>query len=292
MRLTIMGAGTPGISATQYGSAYAVAVGDTRLLFDCGPATTYKLLKLGIAPAAIGYLFFTHHHYDHTSDYPGFLLSRWDTGYHGADRLRVYGPTGTEQLTSRLIDPEAGAFAPDILARINHPISVRGYQSRGGALPRTPPCVAVKDVGPGPVCAGADWKITCAATRHVQPWLESLAYRLDSAEGSIVFTGDAGPEPGLLKLARGADTVVAMCHMTRAQTREDERDANLGTISAGRLAREAGVKRLVLVHHTRAIGAETLGAPQPGQAERVIAEVASQFHGEIVLGREFLQLEL
>lgn len=292
MQLLILGAGTPGLSATQYGSAYVINVGSDRLLFDCGPATTYKLLKMGMAPAEIGYLFFTHHHYDHNADYPGFLLSRWDTGYGEVAQLQVFGPQYTEQLTDRLINPETGAFAPDIRARINHPVSVKGYQQRGGALPRTPPVVSVKDVGPGPVCRGEGWEVVCAATQHVQPWLGSLAYRLNSGEGSVVFTGDAGPGRSLIELARGATTLVAMCHMSRSQAREEEREANLGTISAGRVAQEAGIERLVLVHSTRAIGAETLGEPAPGQAERVVAEVASQFDGEIVLGKEFLRVPL
>ena len=292
MELTILGCGTPGLSATQYGSAYVVRVGATRLLFDCGPATTYKLLKMGIAPAEIGYLFFTHHHYDHNADYAGFLLSRWDTGYGAVSTLQVYGPLYTEQLTARLIDPETGAFAPDIRARINHPVSARGFQQRGGLLPRRPPTVSVRDVEPGVIYRSDDWIVTCAATRHVQPWLESLAYRLDSGEGSIVFTGDAGPGESLEALAKGADTLVAMCHKTQSETREEEHDSNLGTISAGRLAQAAGVKRLVLVHHTHAIGAETLSSPQMGRAERVVAEVASQFNGQIILGREFLQVPL
>lgn len=292
MRLLILGSGTPGLSATQYGSSYVVSVGTDHLLFDCGPATTYKLLKMGMTPAAIGYLYFTHHHYDHNADYPGFLLSRWDTGYGEVAQLQVFGPQHTEQLTDRLINPDTGAFAPDIRARINHPVSVRGYQQRGGILPRTPPVVSVKDVEPGPVCNGDGWEVVSAATQHVQPWLASLAYRLDSEDGSVVFTGDAGPGRGLIEFAKGANTLVAMCHMSRSQVRDEERDSNLGTISAGRVAQEARVSRLVLVHNTRAIGAETLGEPTPGGAERVIAEVASQFSGEIVLGREFLRVPL
>ena len=292
MRLMILGSGTPGLSATQYGSSYVASVGNENFMFDCGPATTYKLLKMGMAPMEIGYLFFTHHHYDHSADYPGFLLSRWDTGYGDVATLQVYGPNDTAQFTARLIDPDTGAFAPDIKARINHPVSVQGFQQRGGVLPRTAPQVDVMNVGPGQVCRSDDWEVVCAATKHVQPWLNSLAYRLNSNDGSIVFTGDAGPGRSLIELAKDADTMVAMCHMARSQVREEERDSNLGTISAGRVAREAGVNRLVLVHHTRAIGAETLGDPAPGQAERVIAEVASQFSGEIILGREFMHVQL
>lgn len=292
MQLTILGSGTPGLSATQYGSSYVMSVGSDCLMFDCGPATTYKLLKVGIKPADVGYLFFTHHHYDHNVDYPGFLLARWDTGYGDIAPLQVFGPMYTEALTERLINTETGAFAPDIMARINHPLSVRGYQARGGSLPRTPPDVAAKDVGPGPVCQGKNWEVVSAVTQHVQPWLASLAYRLEAEEDSIVFTGDAGPGRSLIDLAKGAGTLVAMCHMSRTQAREEENESSLGTMSAGRVAHEAGVKRLVLVHHTRAIGAESLGTPQPGRAEQVIREVASQFSGEIVLGREFLQLPL
>ena len=37
---------------------------------------------------------------------------------------------------------------------------------------------------------GSGARVTAAPAEHVQPWLNSLAYCLDGAEGSIVFTGD------------------------------------------------------------------------------------------------------
>ena len=71
-----------------------------------------------------------------------------------------------------------------------HPVSQQVFVNRGGTLPRTPPSVAAKDVGPGPVFGGRDWQVTAAPAEHVQPWLDSLAYRVDTADGSVVFTGD------------------------------------------------------------------------------------------------------
>ena len=50
-------------------------VGDERLMFDCGPASTHKLVKMGIPLTKIDNLFFTHHHFDHDVDYPCFILS-------------------------------------------------------------------------------------------------------------------------------------------------------------------------------------------------------------------------
>jgi ribonuclease BN (tRNA processing enzyme) len=35
-----------------------------KVMFDCGPAATYKLVKSGLWPTDIDYLFFTHHHFD------------------------------------------------------------------------------------------------------------------------------------------------------------------------------------------------------------------------------------
>ena len=67
------------------------------------------------------------------------------------------------------------------------------YVNRGGVLPRKPPDVFAKGVGPGEIYSGKDWEVTAANAEHVQPFLDSLAYRLDTPDGSIVFTGDTQP---------------------------------------------------------------------------------------------------
>ena len=57
-----------------------------------------------------------------------------------------------------------------------------------------------------------------------------------------------------------------------------------GTKGGGMMAQAAGVKELVLVHNRR-IG-------EPGVMERAIADVAKYFHGQIVMGREFMDVPL
>jgi ribonuclease BN (tRNA processing enzyme) len=54
-----------------------------------------------------------------------------------------------------------------------------------------------------------------------------------------------------------------------------------GTTGAGKLAQEAGAKKLVIVHNS-SIGAR-------GRAERAIAEIASVYDGEIVFGEEVME---
>ncbi len=176
-RVHVLGAGTP--TPTRFGSSYVVEVAGAQLMIDCGLATTYKLVKAGLWPTDIDYLFFTHHHFDHDIDYPCFLLCRWDQSIGNENRLQVYGPTLTERITEGILG-EGGVFAHDWKARVNHPLSQRVYVNRGGTLPRTPPDVLAKDVRPGRVYSSTDWEMTAAPAEHVQPYLDSLASRLDS----------------------------------------------------------------------------------------------------------------
>jgi len=284
-RIHVLGAGTPTPTPHRFGSAFAVEVAGEYLMFDCGPAATHKLVKAGIFPTQVDYLFFTHHHFDHDVDYPCFLLCRWDQSVGKENTLQVFGPTLTETITERIIG-ENGAFVHDWKARVNHPLSQRVHVNRGGTLPRKPPIVQAKDVGPGPVHRGREWAVSAAPAEHVQPWLDSLAYRLDSAEGSIVFTGDTQPCRSVVELARGADMLLCMCWDDQERMRASgEALGQCGTTGAAEMAREAGVKKLVLVHIGPHLAAH-------GPMEKGIGDVRRIYDGEIIFAGELMSLRL
>ena len=281
----VLGAGTPTPTPHRFGSAFAVQVGGEYLMFDCGPAATHKLVKMGIFPTQVDYLFFTHHHFDHDVDYPCFLLCRWDQSVGKEQTLQVFGPTLTQTLTERIIG-EQGVFAHDWKARVNHPLSQRVFVNRGGTLPRKPPHVLAKDVGPGPVHRGREWAVSAAPAEHVQPWLDSLAYRLDSTEGSIVFTGDTQPCRSVVDLARGADMMLCMCWDDQERMQANgEAPGQCGTTGAAQMAQEAGVKKLVLVH----IGPHL---STHGPMEKGIGDVRRIYSGEIIFADELLALRV
>ena len=77
-RFYVLGAGTPTPTAARFGTCYVLQLDHDYLMFDCGPASTYKLAKVGLAPTQIAYLFFTHHHFGNNVHLPCFLLCRWD----------------------------------------------------------------------------------------------------------------------------------------------------------------------------------------------------------------------
>ncbi len=286
MRLHILGSGTPTPASTRHGSSYVLEVADKQIMFDCGPSTTTKLANMGMTAGAVDELFFTHHHFDHNADYPCFLLSRWDQSVDDIEPLRVHGPDYTEEFTRRLMDEEVGAFAPDWIARINHPLSLNAHKKRGGTLPRTPPSIDVADMVAGDVLRAENWTVTTAAAHHVQPWLESLAYRLDSDEGSIIVTGDTGPSESVVELATGADTMVSICTYVQSDIEgTPEASYQCGSVDVAKMAQAAGVERLILVHQVHMLDAV-------GEMERALRDIHQHFDGKVVWGQELMTVEL
>ncbi len=278
-KLHVLGSGGPRPNKARFGSAHIVEVGGRHVMFDCGPATTYKMVQMGITPLDIDHLFFTHHHFDHDVDYPCFMLTRWDESIGDEETLKVFGPRNTESITDRLVG-DNGAFAYDLDARINHPLSQRMYEGRGGTLPRPRLAVDAADIEPGVVFTSDEFTVTAAPAEHVEPYHDSLAYRLDTNEGSIVFTGDTQPCARVVELARGADVLVSMCG--NFQSSLDERgvaSGQTGTLGAAEMAAEAGVGALFLVH----VGPELSSAE--GRA-RGIEEISSVFGGHVTMTDE------
>ena len=283
--LYLLGTGTPTPTKSRFGTSYVLQLNKDYLMFDCGPASTHKLVKTGLFPTQIDYLFFTHHHFDHNSDYPCFLLCRWDQSTGKEHQLQVWGPPPTEWITERLIGPE-GAFSHDWKARVEAPVSQSVYANRGGSLPRPEPSLQVRDVTPGKVIEHNSWTVTAARANHVQPWLESLAYRVDSDEGSIVFAGDTGPCESVSKLAYRADVLVANC-WDHQETMEQNGEApgQTGTLDAAKMARESGVRKLILTH-------TGVHLTEPGSREKGIGDIARIYQGEIIFAEELMSLVL
>ena len=285
-RIHVLGAGTPTPTPTRFGSSFALELPNgEQLMVDCGPSATHKLVKVGVWPTNIDYMFFTHHHFDHDVDYPCFLLCRWDQSIGTENKLKVFGPPPTEKLTREIIGSK-GAFAHDWKARIGAPGSQQVFMNRGGTLPRTPPEVLAKDIGPGKVYSGDDWEVTAAPALHVQPFLDSLAYRFDTSDGSIVFTGDTEPCDSVRDLAKDADLMLCMCWDEQGRMEQmGEAVGQCGTTAAAQLAQEAGVKKLALVH----IGPNLSEAKAAKQA---IEDTKSIFDGEIIFTDELMSFDI
>jgi ribonuclease BN (tRNA processing enzyme) len=223
------------------------------------------MYQMGIPCTDIDFLFFTHYHSDHMSDYPCFLMTRFDMSIGAEGDLTVYGPPPVKDITERLWGKERGVFWLDVVARTQHPMSVREFHRRGGAGPRLEPVVHVHECCEGEVASGKNWGCYAHQVDHAQPYLESLGYRFETEEGVIAFTGDAEPNEKVIELGRNADMLVI--------------NALGGVAGAAGAAKEAGAKRLTVVHQPYGLG-----------ADEAIEEAKLLFGGQVYGGKDEIEI--
>ena len=201
--VTVLLAGTPTPTPGKWGTAILVRSATTTVLVDVGPGATRSLVRAGVGPTEVDGVVFSHHHFDHNAGFPAFFLSRWDQGAGLIDDLLVYGPPPTVGFVDKLFAAESGAFWPDLHARMRAPVSQAVYLNRGGDLPRLPPDPQVRNIHPGDGFMIGDVRFIPGLARHVQPFLDSNAYRIEVGSSSAVYTGDTEPCDEVIELARG-----------------------------------------------------------------------------------------
>ena len=284
LRLVLLGTGNPAPRAHRAGQSIAVLSGGAGAIFDLGPGSAMNLFASDIDPLKIDQLFFTHHHFDHMADFGHFVMARWDQGAGAGDSLTVYGPPPLRRIAELLFGPE-GVYGPDLQARTRHPLSQRIHQLRGGPMPRTLPTLVVHELDEDEAVACDRWTVTTGPARHVQPYLTSLSYRLETPSASVVISGDTRPLPALVDFARDADVLVHM-----AMDLQDETDrwpeiatSCTGAAGAARIAAQANVKRLVLVHLDTT-------ADAPDRQSAMLTEAQANFPGDVILGKDFLEI--
>jgi ribonuclease BN (tRNA processing enzyme) len=137
-------------------------------------------------------------------------------------------------------------------------------------------------------------KVTAAVVKH-PPVVPSFAYRFDAADRSIVLSGDTAPCDTLVELARGADVLVHEAMMVQAVERMVARVPNAARLKqsimshhtsaedAGRIARDAGVKLLVLSHF--------VPPDDPTITDQMWIDAArTHFSGRVIVGKDLMEL--
>lgn len=283
-RLKIIGAGTPSPNPDRWGTCFLLESRDGWLMVDCGPGSTYKMFRAGVSPTHIQHLFFTHLHSDHVSDYACFLMTRFDHSIGVEGDLHVYGPPPIRDLTERLWTP-GGALWFDVIARTNHPMSLDAYQKRGGKGERPVPVVHAEEYDGQDVVSGNGWRCFTREVQHAQPWLQCHGLRFETDEGVVAFSGDTAPVPAVVELARDADLFV----MEASRLEKDLRKmpaykSESSAAGAGRMAAEAGVKRLVVNHQSDALD-------RPDQVSEAIHEIKSIYDGPVTFAKDLMEVE-
>lgn len=296
-RLVLLGTqGGPNYNAVRAETASAMLVDGHPYLVDCGYGTLAALGEAGIGFRGIDEIFLTHLHDDHTADLAALLGHQWTDGR--VEPTSVYGPFGT----ARLVDA-ALAFG-----EINAAIRLVDEQRSVKPADIVVATEVEATASPQEVLRDERVEVRSIENTHFPPASKqrmpyrSLAYRFDTADRSVVFSGDTNYSEGLVRLARGADVLVCEAIEVAGMRRAFEvKVANgayadnpegiwehiVGTHSstevAGRMAAEAGVGLLVLNHLVP-------GALSDDPDSTYLAGVRKHFSGEVVVGRDQMVL--
>jgi ribonuclease BN (tRNA processing enzyme) len=309
----------------------ALVVGDALYMVDCGDGAGKRLQQALDLPRAtmktIRALFLTHLHSDHVVDYPNLLLYGLFGGLdaRSTSPLQVFGPgrrgemeavfalpgsastepaiinpgnptPGTEDMTGYLYQ----AFATDLNDRMrdNGKPDVRSVvQAHDIHLPdipgfRSPNQTPHPTMEPFRVHEDDRVRVSATLVNHAPIW-PAFAFRFDTDDGAVVFSGDTAASDNLIKLAKGADILVhevivsgwidRLFPSTRSLAEEGLRQhllsAHTPVDQVGKVAESAGVSTLVLSHIV----------PGNSRASELMA-AQRDFSGQLVIGEDLLQL--
>ena len=287
----LLGTGSPLPNPDRCGAGQVVLAGDERILVDCGWGVARRLFAAGVFPMTVDTVCFTHMHSDHITDVPDFLIMRWVGG--AQKPLTVYGPEGTQ----RMIDGFLAAMADDIRFRFAHhgeKLSKEGIKTIVHEVPATPDRRRAAEVG--------GVTIDSFEVDHF-PVVPALGFRLDGHGGSVAISGDTKKCDNLTRAATGADLLIseAMSESIFAMMRQrmlaagNERQASVmddvpsyhaTTIEVAEMARDAGVKKLVLSHVIPPI-------PNEGPLADAFANgMSAVYGGEIMVGKDLMRLHV
>lgn len=285
MRLILLGTGTPSPSLRRQSAGYLVEIGADRIVLDHGAGAHHRLLESGRSAGDVTHVLLTHLHSDHFLDFPRLVLQRWDKGAGRAPELKVFGPPPLAAVCERLFGDD-GAFAPDIRARCEHPASLAIFAARGGTLPRRPPAPEIREIAPGDAIDAGAWRATVGFAQHVQPHLACVAYRLDAAAGSLVYTGDTGYSARIIDLAMDCDTLLAMCQYAAGTPLPEAATRTASShVDVARMAAAARARTLVLTHISQQL-------EEPRTKARVLRDIAEIYKGDIVWGEDLMELAI
>ncbi len=103
MRLTVVGSGDAFGSGGRFNTCFHLAIGEKRVLIDCGASTHVALNAHGIDPNSIDAIIFSHLHGDHFGGIPFVMLD--GQFLHPRERPLLFaGPPGTRERINALLE--------------------------------------------------------------------------------------------------------------------------------------------------------------------------------------------
>ncbi len=254
MKITILGSGTCVPSLKRSSCSFLLRIKDSMLLFDMGAGTIRRLLEAETTISQVTHIFFSHFHPDHTGEFVPFIFStKYPQTYRRRTPFHVIGAKGLQDFYEGLrgvyghwIELEAGLM--NLVELDNHRQDQIAFDA---------------------------FTVDTLPMAHLE---SSIGYRITGTGGtSVAFTGDTGFCENAIALSREADLLICEAALPDAMRVEGHLTPSL----AGRIAAEAGARRLVLTHFY----------PECDTVD-IEAECRKTYNGPLILARDLLVIDV
>lgn len=287
--ITLGTMGGPVGAAERAQPANALVRGGEVYLVDAGDGAAQQLAKAGLRLPQVKAVFLSHLHVDHTGGLAAIIGLRDQTDVR--EVLTIYGPPGTR------------ALVDGIVASLK-PAAAAGYGIPGQRWPAPDSIVRVVELAGGATVRVGDMTVRTAQNTHYDfapgsaedGAYKSLSYRFDTPGRSIAYTGDTGPSPAVVALAKGADLLVSemidldltlarvahnspnMPAPSRAKLVQHLSTHHLTPEAVGALAGAAGVRAVAVTHFA--------GGSDPARTADYRVRIGKGFRGKLALAND------
>jgi ribonuclease Z len=246
--LIFLGTGAAAPDSDHHNTHFAFRYEMGVVLVDCGTSPPLRLPEAGVSIGEVSDIVLTHFHPDHVGSLPLLLMHMWLMGRQRA--LRIYG-------------------LHHCLERVEDVMGFYHWEEWPGFF--TVSFHRLPEQERSPVLEYEGLRIFASPVRHVVPTI-GLRFEIEKSSKMVAYSCDTEPCPEVVSLADNAEVLI--------HEATGEEVGHSSAAQAGKIATEAGVDTLYLVHYP---------AMEISKKE-LLEQAGDTFSGNVIVAEDFDRL--
>ena len=298
IRITFLGTAASRPTVGRGVSAVALQREGDLMLFDCGEGTQRQMMRFGTG-FGVQAIFITHLHADHFLGIIGLLRTMALQGRE--EPLRLFGPKGSEEILGQAVHLGVDRTPFPVIPKELSPgdtvsfgeyqveaFNVRHGTSAVGYALREHPRLGRFDLERAQELGIPEGPLFGRLHRGESVEVDGREIQASEVVGEprpgrlVVYTGDTRPSSEVSRLAQGADLLIHEATFGEEEAERAHETFHSTAKGAAGVARDAGVKRLIITH----LSARYSDNPTP------LLDEASAVFPNTVVARDGMSLEL
>jgi ribonuclease Z len=244
-KLTFLGTASAVPDKDHHNTHFILESPDRAILVDCSGNPVVRLSQMDIDPLNLTDIVLTHFHPDHVSGLPLLLMDLWLLGRE--KKLNIFGLQDVINRTKKMMDlyewQDWRDFYPVIFHGLNDEEKISLIDTDQTKLWAFPVCHMIPGIG----------------------------LKIALSESTICYSSDTAPCDAVMKMAKNVDLLI--------HEATGESFGHTSAQQAGKIAQEAGVKMLCLIHYDPKM-----------ESEELLAQAKKTFSGDVIIADDLMTI--